>query len=46
MPEKRKILALVNPYSGTGQALNRWEEAKSLFDLCHIEVELRKTERA
>ena len=45
VPEKKKILALLNPFGGRGLAAVKFEEAKELLDLCHIEITLKHTER-
>ena len=44
-PVKRKFLALINPFGGGGGALVKWEKAKKLLDLAHLEIILKKTER-
>jgi len=44
MPDKRKILILINPISGRGLALRNWTKAKPMVDLGHLEVTLRHTE--
>lgn len=45
-PVKRKFLALINPFGGGGGALIKWEKAKKLLDLAHVEIILKKTERS
>lgn len=42
-PIKKKLLAFVNPISGKGHSLKRWLEAKKVFDLGHVEIELVRT---
>ena len=37
---------MLNPFGGRGLAPRKWEEAKQLFDHCHIDVQLKHTERA
>jgi len=46
MPEKRKILVLLNPISGRGRgiALRKWEIAKPMVALGHVEATVRPTE--
>lgn len=45
LPRKKKILALLNPFGGRGLAPRKYEVAMELLNLCHIEVELKHTER-
>jgi sphingosine kinase len=45
MPEKKRILALLNPFGGGGKAPAKWDKAKMLLDFCHIDVTLKYTER-
>ena len=42
---KRKILALLNPFSGQGLAVGRYNEAKEMFDKGHLDVTLVETQR-
>jgi len=46
LPEKRRILALLNPFGGRGLAPRIWEHAKTLLDLGHLDITLRHTEYA
>lgn len=39
-------MSLLNPFGGQGLAPRKWEVAKQLFDLSHLDVTLRPTERA
>lgn len=39
------MLTLINPFGGMGQAKAKWVIAKELLDLCHLEIDLKETER-
>ena len=39
-------MALLNPFGGQGLAPRKWLVAKEIFDLSHIDVTLKHTERA
>lgn len=43
---KKKVLALLNPFGGMGLAPRKWEIAKEIIDLAHIDITLKETERA
>ena len=45
LPEKKKILALLNPFGGMGLAPRKWEIAKQITDKAHLELNLLQTER-
>ena len=45
VPEQKKILVLLNPFGGRGLAATKFEQAKQLLDLCHIDITLKHTER-
>ena len=38
-------MALLNPFGGAGAAPRKYEEAKTLLDLAHIDFTLKHTER-
>jgi sphingosine kinase len=46
MPRKRKVLILVNPFSGRRLAVANWEIARPVFESAHIEMTVVMTERA
>jgi sphingosine kinase len=46
MPPKRKILILINPFSGRRLAARNWEIARPLLELAHIDMTVIFTERA
>jgi ceramide kinase len=46
MPKKRKILVLVNPFSGRRLAATNWEKARPILEKAHIEMKVIMTERA
>jgi len=46
MPAKKKILALLNPFGGMGLAPRKYNVAKEILDVAHIEITLKETERA
>ena len=46
MPRKRKILVLVNPFSGRQLAARNWEIAKPVLEQAYIEMKVIMTERA
>jgi sphingosine kinase len=45
MPQKKKILALLNPFGGMGLAPRKYEVAKKILDLAHLEITLQETQR-
>lgn len=45
-PRKRKILVLVNPFSGKRLAAANWEKARPILEKSHIEMNIIMTERA
>lgn len=45
MPDKKKLYALLNPFGGMGLAPRKWEVAKEILDLSHVEYTLKQTER-
>ena len=45
VPQKKRILALLNPFGGAGKAAGKWEKAKLLLDYCHVDITLKHTER-
>lgn len=46
MPRKRKILVLVNPFSGRRKAAANWVIAKELLDKAYIDMTIIETQRA
>ena len=46
MPRKRKLLVLVNPFSGRRLAAANWEVARPVFEKAHVELTVVMTERA
>lgn len=46
MPLKRKVLVLVNPFSGRRLAARNWEIARPILEKAHIEMKVIMTERA
>jgi len=46
MPRKRKILVLVNPFSGRRLAARNWEIARPILEKAYIEMKVIMTERA
>jgi sphingosine kinase len=46
MPKKRKLLILVNPFSGRRLAAANWEIAKVILEKAHIDMTVIMTERA
>jgi hypothetical protein len=40
----KRILALPNPYGGRGTGPAKWEQAKKLLDLCHLDITVKHTE--
>lgn len=46
MPRKKKLLALLNPFGGMGLAPKKWEVAKEILNLAHVDITLKQTERA
>lgn len=46
MPEKRKLLVLVNPFSGRRQAALSWRIAKPILEKAHVTMKVVMTERA
>jgi sphingosine kinase len=46
MPKKRKILVLVNPFSGQGLAARSWEVAQPILERAHVELTVVMTQRA
>lgn len=46
MPKKRKLLILVNPFSGRRLAAANWVLAKVLLDKAHVDMTVIMTERA
>ena len=39
--EKKKLLALLNPFGGMGLAPRKYEKAREIFDLAHIDITLK-----
>jgi len=37
---KKKVLALLNPFGGMGLAPRKWEKARQILDLAHLDVTL------
>jgi sphingosine kinase len=46
MPPKRKLLVLLNPFSGAGQAATSWQIAEPIMEKAHVDIKLIRTERA
>jgi len=46
MPPKRKILILLNPFSGHGAAAANWEVARVILEKCYVDMTIIRTERA
>lgn len=46
MPRRRKLLVLVNPFSGRRLAAANWEIAKPILEKAHIDMKVIMTERA
>ena len=46
MPPKRKILVLINPFSGRRQAAANWLIARPILEKAHVEMKVIETERA
>lgn len=46
MPRRRKVLVLVNPFSGGGAAARCWELARPILEKAHIDMRVVFTERA
>ena len=46
MPPKRKLLVLLNPFSGAGQAATSWTIAEPIMQKAHVDIKLVRTERA
>mmetsp|Transcript_8234 Transcript_8234/g.6137 ORF Transcript_8234/g.6137 Transcript_8234/m.6137 type:complete len:113 (+) Transcript_8234:542-880(+) len=46
MPPKRKILVLINPFSGAGAAARNWVLAEELLSKAYIDMKVIRTERA
>jgi len=44
LPEKRKILAFLNPFGGRGLAPRIWQHALTILELGHVSITLRHTE--
>jgi diacylglycerol kinase family enzyme len=38
---KKKVLALLNPFGGMGLAPRKWETAKEILNLAHVEITLK-----
>jgi hypothetical protein len=45
LPQKKKLLTLLNPFGGGGKAPAKWVKAKQLLDYCHLDIILKHTER-
>ena len=43
MPPKRKLLVLLNPFSGAGQAARSWDVSLPILDKGHVEIKLIRT---
>ena len=43
--EKKKVMVILNPFGGAGKAPKKWAEAKEIFDLAHIDYDLRNTDK-
>lgn len=37
MPPKKKLLILINPFSGRRLAARNWEIARVILDKCHVD---------
>lgn len=46
MPKKRKLLILVNPFSGRRLAARNWQIALPILEKAHVEMTVVMTERA
>ena len=46
MPQKRKLLVLLNPFSGGGAAARSWELSQPIIEKAHVDITLIRTERA
>lgn len=46
MPKKRRILVLVNPFSGRRLAAANWEIARPILEKAHVDMTVIMTERA
>lgn len=46
MPRKRKMLVLVNPFSGGGEAARSWDTARPIIEKAHLDLKVIFTERA
>lgn len=42
-PPNRKLVVLVNPFSGTGEGMRVWKQVKPLFKIANIDVERIET---
>ena len=43
LPQKRKFLAIVNPFSGKQKGRALWNKAKAVLKHAHLEIEERIT---
>jgi hypothetical protein len=43
MPKKRKLLILLNPFSGGGAAARSWEASQPILEKAHVEINLIRT---
>lgn len=46
IPKKRKLLILVNPFSGRRLAAVNWEIARPILEKCHVDLTIVMTQRA
>jgi sphingosine kinase len=45
MPKKRKLIILVNPFSGQRLAVGNWAQALPIMEKAHVELTVIMTER-
>jgi hypothetical protein len=43
MPPKRKLLVLLNPFSGAGQAARSWDASLPILEKSHVDINLIRT---
>jgi diacylglycerol kinase family enzyme len=46
MPPKRKLLVLINPFSGRGLAAAKWLIARPILEKAYVEMTVIETQRA
>lgn len=46
MPKKRKLLVLINPFSGQKKAAKNWKIAEKFFEKAFLDLDIVMTQRA